>query len=112
MCDKRVVALSEFLAQSNEEFELVPLPHVMIRYPLDHYFYVDDCSNDLQDALSNGLQAAFADGSHEQLLLTHPVTSEAYKTIKNGDFDIINIYGQQMTEETRIAMDEYRTDIE
>ena len=102
---------ANFLAQSDDEFKLVPLPHVLIRYPLDHYFYVDDCSKDLQDALSNGLQAAFADGSYERLLLTHPVTSEAYKTIKNGDFDIIDIYGQQMTEETRIAMDKYGIDV-
>ena len=103
---------ANFLAQSNAEFELVPLPHVMIRYPLDHYFYVDDCSKDLQDALTKGLLAAFADGSYERLLLTHPVTGEAFKRIEDGDFNIIDIYGQQMTEETRIAMEKYGVKIE
>ena len=68
-------------------------------------------SKDLQKALSKGLTAAFADGSYDQLLLRHPVTSEAYKNIRNGDLDIIEIDGHQMTEETRIAMEKYRIDI-
>ena len=103
---------ANFLALGNEELELVPLTHVMVRYPLDHYFYVDECSKDLQDALYKGLRAAFADGSHDRLLRTHPVTSEAYENIRNGDFTFIDIDGQQMTEETRMAMEEYSIDIE
>ena len=95
-----------------EELGLVTLPHVMVRYPLDLYIYVDKCSTDLQDALHTGMEAAIADGSYEELLRKHAEPLGAYNKIKGGNYSLIEVDNPDLTEETLDAMEKYNITIE
>ena len=95
-----------------EELGLVPLPHVMIRYPLDLYVYVDKCSKDLHDALLAGFEAAIADGSYERLLHKHAEPMGAYSKILGGDYSLIEFVNPDLTKETLTAMKKYNIKLE
>ena len=90
-----------------EELGLVTLPHVMVRYPLDLYIYVDKCSTDLYDVLVTGMEAAIADGSYEELLRKHAEPLGAYDKIKSGDYSLVEFDNPDLTEETLKAMEKY-----
>ena len=95
-----------------QELGLIPLPHVMIRYPLDLYVFVDKCSKDLHDALHAGFEAAIADGSYEKLLRQHAEPLGAYERIKSGDYALIEFVNPDLSEETLKAMEKYNIDLE
>ena len=94
-----------------KELGIVPLPHVMVRYPLDLYSYVDKCSTDIRDALLTGMEAAIADGSYEELLRQHAAPMGAYDKIKGGDYSLIEFDHPDLTEKTLSAMEKYNIEI-
>ena len=92
------------------ELKLVPLPDVLVYYPLDQYIYVDKCSKDLHDALFAGLEAAVKDGSHEALLREYAESSGIYERVTGGGYSLLELGNPDFTAESLITMDEYQLD--
>ena len=94
----------------SEELGLVPLPDLLIRFPLDDFFYVDACSKDLHDAIFNGLMAAFEDGSYDTMMNTYPGVIEGYEVILSDAVKVLDVNNTELTEESARVMDEYKLD--
>ena len=94
----------------SEELGLVALPNLLIRFPLDDFFYVDLCSKDLHDAIFNGLMAAFEDGSYDAMMNSYPGVIEGYEVILSDAVKVLDVNNTELTEESARVMDAYKLD--
>ena len=94
----------------SEELGLVALPDLLIRFPLDDFFYVDACSKDLHDAIFNGLKTAFEDGSYDAMMNSYPGVIDGYEVILNDAVKVLDVDNTELTEESARVMDEYKLD--
>lgn len=83
---------------------------LLLHYPLAIYFFVAPNNHALHDALQDGLEKAMADSSYNQLLATHPVTRDVFKTLHLRDRRLITIDNPFLTEETRAVLAKYALD--
>jgi len=73
---------------------------VLIYYPFPMYFFVKKDNEALADRLEQGLEKAISQGSFEQLLLNHPITSELFPLTQWGNKKIISLKNPLLPEET------------
>ncbi|MBK5933919.1 hypothetical protein CCR78_08030 [Rhodovulum imhoffii] len=90
-----------------EELGVAPLPNVMLIWPGEHFLMVDRNNQDLHDALKEGLLRAFEDGSHAELLRTHPESKNAFRGINLDAINLIYLENPYMTPAAQAAIDEY-----
>ncbi|MFM2317959.1 MAG: hypothetical protein RLZZ215_580 [Pseudomonadota bacterium] len=83
---------------------------LLLHYPLAIYFFVAPNNHALHAALQDGLEKAMADSSYNQLLATHPVTRDVFKTLHLRDRRLITIDNPFLTEETRAVLAKYALD--
>lgn len=83
---------------------------LLLHYPLAIYFFVAPNNQALHAALQDGLEKAMADSSYNQLLATHPVTRDVFKTLHLRDRRLITIDNPLLTEETRAVLAKYALD--
>ncbi|WP_020561195.1 hypothetical protein [Thiofilum flexile] len=80
---------------------------LLLHYPLAIYFFVAPGQIVLRDALQNGLERAMADGSYNELLATHPMTQNIFKTLNLPQRHLIEIDNPFLTDDTRAALARY-----
>lgn len=64
-------SVQEIWAEAARHPELAVEPHLVLRYPAADYFFVSRANTRLADQIRQGLEAAIADGSMDQLFYRH-----------------------------------------
>ncbi|MDO6762342.1 transporter substrate-binding domain-containing protein [Agarivorans sp. 1_MG-2023] len=79
------------VVETQNEVNLAVEDNILLIYPMAMYLYVDPQNRELYDAINNGLEAAIADGSYDQLFYQSPLISNTFKTARLNERQIIKI---------------------
>lgn len=84
---------------------------VMLVYPLAMYFYVSKDNIALYDAIYNGMDSAFQDGSYDEKLFNSPVFKSAFEQANIPERVVIRIDNPLMHPETPVNIERYWLDV-
>ncbi|WP_114786333.1 hypothetical protein [Vibrio tetraodonis] len=71
---------------------------LVLIYPYGRFFYIRNNDTELSDVMHKGLEAAFEDGSLQELLINHPFSSDAFTKANLAERTHIRIPSPTLTE--------------